>query len=223
MIRFLRFVCLLVAVSAYSTPKPSSSSTSLGVSKHTKAAAPPPATKFAPKAMAAAMALSALLSMTEPALASSKTAAQISLNSLPPSTISVQIGDLPVVGNLISGTYTKIPDGSIKGKPSIVIKSPTDKVSAVKSIVTGGHIEFDVDGLVNTHMDVDIGADEAGVAKVRVASNLIPPLPFKNAATQASKPSGKATPWSAVTNMGTGKSYYYNEDTGVSQNDRPTI
>jgi hypothetical protein len=221
MIYLLRFACLLAVASAYSAPRPSSSTS--GVNKPSQAA--PPAPKFfaAPKAMAAAVALSALLSMTEPALASSKSAAQVSLNSLPPSTISVQIGDLPVVGNLISGTYTKIPDGSLKGKPSIVIQSPTDKVGAVKSIVTSGHLEFDVNGLINTHMDIDVGADEPGVAKVRVASNLIPPLPFKNAATQASKPSGKATPWSTVTNMGTGNSYYYNEDTGVSQNERPTI
>lgn len=75
----------------------------------------------------AAAALSVVLSTTTPALASS-TAAQVTLNSLPPSSISVQIGDLPVIGNLLSGTYTKVPDGSIKGTPSITIKSPTDKV-----------------------------------------------------------------------------------------------
>lgn len=215
MLCFLRFACLLVAVRAYSSPKPST----VGARQYEAASAP----KFAPRAMAAALVLSAMFSMAEPALASSKNAAQISLNGLPPSTISVQIQDVPVVGKLISGTYTKIPDGSIKGTPSVVIKSPSDKVSAVKSIVTGGHLEFDVNGLVNTHLDVDVGAEEAGVAKVRVASNLIPPLPFKNAATQTAKPSGKATPWNVVTNLGTGNAYYYNEETGVSTNERPTI
>ncbi len=211
MARFLYLVCILVVASAYTTRKPSSS--------HYKFQ------KTTPKVAttAAAVALSLLFSINEPALASSKYAAQISLESLPPATVSVQIGDLPIIGNLLSGTYSKVPDGSFRGKPSVVIKSPSDKVSAIKAFVTGGHLEFDVSGLLNTHLDVDVGADEPGVAKVRVASNLIPVLPFKNAATLSSKPSGKTTPWAVVTNMGSGESYFYNEDTGVSQFERPEI
>jgi len=40
------------------------------------------------------------------------------------------IHDISVIGGLVSGTYTKVPDGSIKN-PSVVIKSPKDKVRCV--------------------------------------------------------------------------------------------
>ena len=134
--------------------------------------------------MAASAALAVLLTTTEPAWATSNTAARIHLNSLPPSTISVQIGDLPVVGSLLSGTYTRI-DTPTKGGPpaAIIIKSPTDKLSAIKNVATGGHLEFDVDGLIKTHLNVDVAASKAGEATVRVASPLIPALPFKNSAS----------------------------------------
>ena len=211
MARILRFSCMLAVASAYSVPKPSGNNFKLSSASPTF-----PCT-------AAAVALSLLFSMTEPAFASSKDAAQISLESLPPATVSVQIGDLPIIGSLLSGTYTKVPDGSIGGKPSVVIKSPADKISAIKAFVTGGHLEFDVNGLINTHLDVDVGADEPGIAKVRIASKVIPVLPFKNEATLSSKPSGKPTPWAVVTNMGSGESYFYNEDTGVSQYERPDV
>jgi hypothetical protein len=156
-------------------------------------------------------------------VSASDTAAQITLNSVPPSSISIQIEDLPVVGKLISGTYTKVPDGSVK-QPSIVIKSPSDKVKAISKIATGGHLEFDVNGkLLSTHLDVDVAADEPGVAKVVVASNLIPKLPFKNMASDkiGGPTGGKESPWSIVTNLGNGESYYYNVKTGVTQTARP--
>jgi hypothetical protein len=110
-----------------------------------------------------------------------------------------------VVGSLLSGTYTKVADGSIK-QPSITIKSPSDKVKAISEIATGGHLEFDVSGLLSTHMDVDVSAEEPGVAKVRVASGLIPKLPFKNlaSASTGSPTGGKPSPWNMVTNMGSG-------------------
>lgn len=155
-------------------------------------------------AAAAAFGLSALLLSSDPAFASS-TAAQITLNSLPPTSISVQIQDLPVVGSLLSGTYTKVADGSVKA-PSVTVTSPSDKVKAISEIATGGHLEFDVSGLLSTHMDVDVSADEPGVAKVRVASGLIPKLPFKNLASgSAGSPTGgKPSPWNMVTNLGSG-------------------
>lgn len=110
-----------------------------------------------------------------------------------------------MVGNLLSGTYTKVADGSIK-QPSVTIKSPSDKVKAISEIATGGHLEFDVSGLLSTHLDVDVSADEPGVAKVRVASGLIPKLPFKNLASgsEGSPTGGKPSPWNMVTNMGSG-------------------
>lgn len=175
----------------------------------------------------ATFALTTILATTTclglPAYASD-VAAQISLDRLPPTSISIQIGDLPVVGSLLSGTYTKVTDGSIKD-PSITIKSPKDKVKAISSIATGGHLEFDVGGKVSTHLDVDIAADEAGTAKVVVKSNLIPKLPFKNMASSINGGSpisgGKESQWNIVTNLGNGESYYYNAKSGVTQFSRP--
>lgn len=171
---------------------------------------------------AATAALSVLFSTgTMPAVASD-TAAQITLQQLPPSSISIEIGDLPVVGSLLSGTYTKVSDGSI-AKPSVVIKSPKDKVKAISAIATGGHLEFDVGGKLNTHMDVDVASEEAGTAKVLVKSNLIPKLPFKNMASSSigNPTGGKESQWNIVTNLGNGESYYYNVQTGVTQAQRP--
>jgi hypothetical protein len=175
-------------------------------------------------AAAAALASAFLFTAPFPAFASDA-AAQISLQSLPPTSISIQIGDLPVVGSLLSGTYTKVPDGSI-AKPSVVIKSPVDKVKAISSIATGGHLEFDVNGKINTHLDVDVAADEAGTARVLVRSNLIPRLPFRNMASASASvgalpTGGKESQWNIVTNLGNGDSYYYNVKTGVTQYDRP--
>ena len=108
-------------------------------------------------AAAATAALSVLLA-GEPAFADSDAAAQINLNALPPNSISIQIGDLPVVGNLISGTYTRVPDGSVKN-PSVVITSPSDKLKAISKIAKEGHLEFDINGKIKTHLDVDGACD----------------------------------------------------------------
>lgn len=151
--------------------------------------------------------------------ANSNAAAQISLENLPPTSVSIQIKDLPVVGNLLSGTYTKVPDGSVD-KPSVVIKSPKDKVKAISSLATAGHLEFDVQGILNTHLDVDVAADQAGKATMVVQSGLIPKLPFKNAASLAPS-GGRESQWNVVTNMGNGEVYYFNAKTGETQFARP--
>ena len=165
--------------------------------------------------------------MAATTIAPSETAAQISLNSIPPTSISVQIKDLPVIGKLASGVYSKVPSNvDFKEKPSIVIKSPTDKTKAIQNIVTTGHLEFDVQGVVNTHLDVDVAAEKAGILNVRIASDLIPKLPFQNAASFAGSNSptgGKESPWNMVKNMGTGEVYYYNEQTGVTQYAKPNL
>jgi hypothetical protein len=210
----LTAACLVTLVTAYQPGKMPSGRTN-----------PPPSNTrhIQTSAAAATAALSLLLSTTPlPAAASSEAAAQISLNTLPPGSISVQIRDLPVIGALASGTYTKVPDGSIP-KPSVTITSPTDKVKALKSIATAGHLEFDIKGILTTHLDVDVAADEPGVAKIRVASSLIPKLPFRNLAsgTAGSMTGGKESRWNVVTNMGSGESYYYNERTGLTQYERP--
>lgn len=80
---------------------------------------------------------------------------------------------------------------------------------------------------MKTHLDVDIAADEAGIARVRVASDLVPVLPFKNLAsstpssTSSSSKGGKQSTWNVVTNMGNGESYYFNTKTGITQFEKP--
>merc|ERR1712154_120214 len=97
---------------------------------------------------------------------------------------------------------------------------PKKKLDAVKTFISSGHLEFDVSGLLNTHLDVDVAAEENGVAIIRVASPLIPKLPFKNLAT--GMPNGKSdSEWNKITNLSSGEAYYYNEKTGVSQFERP--
>jgi hypothetical protein len=112
-------------------------------------------------------------------------AAHISLNSLPPTAISVEIEDLPVLGKALSGVYTKVDDldAATPSKASVVIESPKNKVAAIKAIASTGHFEFDVDGIINTHLDVDVATDAAGSATIRVASPIIPVLPYQNAAS----------------------------------------
>lgn len=180
--------------------------------------------------LVAAVALSALLN-SPPALAATvveatDTAAQISLNSIPPNSISLQIKDLPVIGKLASGVYSKVPDSIEIAKPSIVIKSPKDKGKAIQNIVKTGHLEFDVSGVINTHLDIDLAAEKAGVMNVRIASDLIPKLPFQNSASFAGDSSptgGKESPWNMVKNMGSGEVYFYNEKTGVTQYAKPNL
>lgn len=103
------------------------------------------------------------LPVVEPAFASSETSAQIQLNSVPPSTVQLQIGDLPVIGNLLSGTYARIDPGAAAAvgralggdgesaykAASVIIKSPSDKVAAIKDLATTGHLEFGKTG----HLD----------------------------------------------------------------------
>ena len=45
--------------------------------------------------------------------------------------------------------------------PSISIKSSEDKVGAIKSAASGGHLEFDVYSIVASHLDIDVAADKA--------------------------------------------------------------
>ena len=168
-------------------------------------------------AAAATAALAVLLTISP--VDASTTAGQIELNSVPPTSVNVDISDLPIFGKVLSGTYTKVADGSID-KPSITIKSPKDKVAAIKGATTG-HLEFDVKGLIGTHLDVDVVADEAGVATIRIASPLIPKIPFKKAVSTLKLTGNKPSDWSIVTNLGNGNTYYYNEKSGVSQLEKP--
>ena len=211
--------CSCSEISAFQTPKPIPTASS-----------PPNSAAVAAKATATA-ALAVLLSVgtpVAPAFAADGGAVQIMIDQIPPTSVSIQVGDIPVVGSIISGTYTKLDAKAVKAltsPPSVVISSPKDKFKALKAATTGGHVELDVGGKVGlkTHLDVDIAADEAGVAKVRVASDLIPPLPFKNVASTSYVKGGAQSEWNVVANMGSGESYYYNTKSGVTQYERPSI
>jgi len=176
---------------------------------------------FAAAAASASLAFVLIGSPLE-ASATSKTAGQISLNSIPPTSVKVDVRDLPVIGDVLSGTYTRVSDANDKSPASVSIISPKDKVGAIRAAATGGHLEFDVDGLVATHLDIDVAADEAGVLTARVSSPLIPKLPFKNGASSAPKVGGKASDWSSVTNLGDGKVYFYNSKTDETTYQKPS-
>jgi len=128
---------------------------------------------------------------------------------------------------LLSGTYTRVNSVKDAKGASVSIKSPKDKLGAIQAVATGGHLEFDIDGLVTTHLDIDVATDEAGVLNARVASPLIPKLPFKNAASKdnggvvAEKTSGKSSDWAQITNLGNNEVYYYNFKTEESTFERP--
>jgi hypothetical protein len=213
MIRLSCILAVLAVATAYSTVPHN-------LQKQPAHTQPKSKNSFAATAATAALAFGLLLGDPQQALASS-TAGQISLNSIPPTSIQLDIKDLPVIGNILSGTYTKVEDKSI-ASPSVSIKSPKDKISAIKAVATGGHLEFDVDGILKTHIDIDIATDKAGVATVKVASPLIPKLPFKNTASNDGiAVSGKQSDWYKVTNMGTGESYYFNGKADTTQAEMP--
>ena len=207
---------LATAATAFSTPKATpavrmDAAANVGVAQKA----------FAAAAASASLAFVLIGSPLE-ASATSKTAGQISLNSIPPTSVKVDVRDLPVIGDVLSGTYTRVSDASDKSPASVSIISPKDKVGAIRAAATGGHLEFDVDGLVATHLDIDVAADEAGVLTARVSSPLIPKLPFKNGASSAPKVGGKASDWSSVTNLGYGKVYYYNSKTDETTYQKPS-
>jgi len=156
------------------------------------------------------------------AATSNAAAAQISLDSIPPKSIRLDLTNIPVVGNFVSGTY-KIVQESPTETPDITIAGPKDWIQAAKGVATRGHVETDVTGLLNTHLEVDIAATNAGTATVKVSSDLVPKLPFQNSASVDGGvlPTGKQTYWYKVVNMGTGDYYYYNEQSQVAQLEAP--
>lgn len=209
-------LCFLAAVaavaSAYSTSKPAST-------KRNASPGNPVAKAFA-TAASASLAF-ALVGSPLNAEATSKTAAQISLNAVPPTSVKVDVKDLPVVGSLVSGTYTRVSDKDVTS-PSIKISSPKDKIGAVKAAATGGHLELDVSGILSTHVDIDVAADEAGVLTAKVKSPLVPKLPFVNSASASAATGGKTSDWNKVVNLGDGGVYYYNSETSETSLTAPS-
>lgn len=144
--------------------------------------------------------------------ASSEQAAKVSIQSFPPTTIQLDLQDIPLLGGMISGTWAKV--GPLKkSKPSIVVESPTEKFGAIRGFLDQGRLEFDIGGLIKTHLNVDVEPnDKGGQALIRLSSKLIPKWPFGR---------NTKSKWNRVTNMGNGELYYFNSATGETQFDEP--
>lgn len=184
---------------------------------------------------AAAVILATQLSSVEPVCATPDTSAHIQINSVQPTAIEVSIGDLPIIGKLLSGTYARMDTEAVNAvgralgsetKRSVSITSPADKTAAIKELASKGHLEFDIDGVINTHVDVDVATVRPEELTVKVTSPLIPTLPFKNKANALEndlklKKDGKPSDWVVEINLGDGSSVFKNSKTGASQLNRP--
>ena len=113
------------------------------------------------------------------------------------------------MGKALSGTYAKV--ARLKQKPSIQIGSPKDKLGALQQAADTGNLQFGVNGIFQSILDIQLQPNQPGVAPVEIKSPLIPKLPFGR----------RKSDWSKVTNMGNGDVYYFNARTGESQLDKP--
>mmetsp|Transcript_14432 Transcript_14432/g.20112 ORF Transcript_14432/g.20112 Transcript_14432/m.20112 type:complete len:238 (+) Transcript_14432:214-927(+) len=165
----------------------------------------------------------------------SSTAAQIEINSVPPANVQINIEDLPVLGKLLSGTYARLDTGAYNAagnalgggtsrrQASVSIFSPSDKSTAIKELATKGHLEFDISGVVTTHVNIDAATLKQGELTVKIESPIIPSLPFKNSINSAekTKKGTKPSDWVMVTNLGDGSISYQNTKTGAVQEENP--
>jgi hypothetical protein len=162
---------------------------------------------------ATAATLSLLASFVPPdTTAGSEQAAKVTLQSFPPTTIQLDLRDIPLLGGMISGTWAKVAPLK-KTTPSIVVASPTEKFGAIRNFLDRGRLEFDIGGLITTHLNVDVEPnDQGGEALIRLSSKLIPKWPF-----------GRNTKsnWNRVTNMGNGETYYFDSVSGEAQYEEP--
>lgn len=136
-------------------------------------------------------------------------AAKIKIDSVPPTSIQLDLSDIPIVGGMISGTWAKV--GPLKKEPSVTVQSPKEKFNAIRNFLEFGRLEFDISGMLTTHLDVDIEANQKGVASVNFKSALIPKWPFGRSKSD----------WNRVTNLGTGETYYFNQVSGEAQYELP--
>ena len=102
---------------------------------------------------------------------------------------SVEMGEIHPSWEISSREHTpRFPmKSSNNKKASVTIQSPVDKVKAIQAIATAGHLELDVREGKSIPIWMSVAADKAGVATSRVASHLIPKLPFQNLASTAWK------------------------------------
>eukprot|EP00545_Synedropsis_sp_CCMP1620_P000967 CAMPEP_0119016872 /NCGR_PEP_ID=MMETSP1176-20130426/14650_1 /TAXON_ID=265551 /ORGANISM="Synedropsis recta cf, Strain CCMP1620" /LENGTH=311 /DNA_ID=CAMNT_0006970421 /DNA_START=111 /DNA_END=1043 /DNA_ORIENTATION=+ len=163
---------------------------------------------------ATAATLSLMASFVPPdTTATSDQAAKVVLSSFPPTSIQLDLRDIPLLGGMISGTWAKVAPlqtTTIKQPSSIVVSSPTDKFGAIRNFLDRGRLEFDVGGLITTHLDVDVEPnDQGGFAQIRLSSKLIPKWPFGRTDAKSK--------WNRVTNMGNGETYYFDSVSGETQ------
>ena len=136
-------------------------------------------------------------------------AAKIHIDSIPPTSIQLDLTDIPVIGGMLSGSWAKV--GPLKTNPSVTVKSPKEKFSAIRKFLEFGRLEFDISGMLTTHVEVDVEANQKGVASVNFKSALIPKWPFGRSKSD----------WNRVTNLGTGETYFFNQVSGVAQYEEP--
>lgn len=138
-------------------------------------------------------------------------AARIAINRIPPQSIKVDLSDVPLVGRALSGTYAKVKDENAKRPASVVIASPKDKVGFVQQAIDEGNIDLGLSGLLSTNIDIQLEPNRPGVAPVQLKSPLIPKWPF----------GVQSSDWNRVTNLGSGRVYYFNSRTGQVQYEEP--
>jgi hypothetical protein len=137
-------------------------------------------------------------------------AARLTVNSLPPQSVEIDLKDVPIVGGALSGTYAKVRKPA-STKPSIQIASPKDKLGAIQTAVDKGNLQFGLDGIFRSSLDIQLQPNQPGVAPVEITSPLIPKWPFGK----------QKSDWNKVTNMGNGETYYFNSRTGDTQLEKP--
>lgn len=136
-------------------------------------------------------------------------AAKIHIDSIPPTSIQLDLTDIPVIGGMLSGSWARV--GPLKKEPSVTVRSPKEKFNAIRKFLELGRLEFDISGMLTTHLDVEVEANQKGVASVNFKSALIPKWPFGRSKSD----------WNRVTNLGTGEIYYFNQVSGVAQYEEP--
>ena len=137
-------------------------------------------------------------------------AAHVRVNRLPPDSFQIDLSDVPIVGHALSGTYAKIQK-PLSRQPSVVISSPTDKWGALQEVNDKGTLEFGLQGMFQSTLDVQLEPNRPGVAPIEIKSPLIPKWPFGR----------KKSDWNKVQNLGNGDTYYFNSQTGETRLEEP--
>lgn len=137
-------------------------------------------------------------------------AARVTINRLPPQSFELDLTDVPIVGKALSGTYAKIK-APLGKKASVQVASPKDKLGAIQAASDTGKLQFGLDGLFQTNVDIELEPNQPGIVPIEVKSPLIPKLPFGK----------QKSDWNQVKNMGNGEVYYFNARTGDRQFEKP--